>query len=640
MKKYHGLILIAGGVLLAPVLSGCGGGARDDSDVQKITQDRIKKDAGAAKKQLNQLQGVTMKGGELSGGDAQGRPLWRVSAKQIRVFNEPSADQPMTDKKGDGEDSEVENEDGDKDTQDKIKQLSAQPKRAELTDARAMLYKEGKLDSTFLAPRVIIHYTPAGARIQLTGGVQAKTEGGWTGERGAVSMTAPRAELNVKDRKVWASGGVRMVQGQGAERIYASSSQLKADVGLKTTQLLGEVKGSSAEGQFSAQQAAWNWETHRASASGAVTAKHEKMTVTGSRLEADTAAGRGVLSGGVRAVGEQGKATASSVRYDWKNHTILASGGVLLVKDGTTLRAGQINSDDKFENAVASGAVTLKKDDTTLRAGRVQVKGKGDTATASGGVTLVKGDAQISAATATAYNIGEKNANVTASGDVRVRRGDITLLASRAQASGLQDKSTLRVVASGGVYARNSDGAVRAGSATYGGGRIVGSNGVTLYREGHRLSGSRLVCDDKFTTATLTGSINGRLANGGTVAAKQMIYRKNQGLVATGGVAARRGELRLRADKLNSTPDGQHLVLNGNVVVTHIDGTTIRAPQVRYDRRAEKIYASGNVYLHDPSRGLRQRGRGLVADLRLKEATLTGVTGSGKMDVFKDKKLF
>jgi lipopolysaccharide assembly outer membrane protein LptD (OstA) len=198
----------------------------------------------------------------------------------------------------------------------------------------------------------------------------------------------------------------------------------------------------------------------------------------------------------------------------------------------------------------------------------------------------------------------------------------------------------MRVVGSGGVYAKTKDGAVRANRATYGGGQIVASGGVTLYRDGHQLSGERLVCDDKFTHATLTGGIRGRTVQGETMTAGRINYVKGQGIVATQGVAARRGNLRLRADRLTSTPTGSDLVLTGNVVVVSDDGTRILAKEARYDASAQKVYASGDVYLQDPKRGLRQHGRKLVADLKLKQATLTDVSGSGKMDVFKDKKLF
>jgi lipopolysaccharide assembly outer membrane protein LptD (OstA) len=629
--------VIVSGVLalsLGAVLAGCGG-VRDADQARQTAQQQIETEASEAKKQLNALQGATMQGGELSGGDAKGRPLWRVSAKEIRVFNPPEASADKSDSAKEKNPDPDDKKHGQLDRQ--VAELSAQPRRAVLTEARALLYKEGKLDATFVAPRAIVNYTPDGVRIRLVGGISARSAGGWAGKRGAVTMKAPRAEVNVKARTVWATGGVHLVQGTGAERILVSANQLHADTGLKTTRLIGAVKATSQDGRFSAQQAAWNWETHRASARGDVTATHEETTITGAQLEADTEAKSGVLSGGVRAVGEQGKASASSVRYDWKNHSIVASGGVLLDKGDATLQAGQLNTDDKFDNAEASGGVTLKKGDATLRAARVSTRGKGETATAAGNVVLVKGDARIAADAATANNIGEKNSTVTATGSVRLERGDMTISADRAQATGLHDKSTLRVVASGHVYAKSKDGAVRAGSATWGGGRIVASNGVTLYRDGNRLSGLRLACDDQFTHATLTGVIHGELAKGSTLSAKQMTYHKGEGVTATGGVAARRGGLHLRADNMTSTPDGNHLVLTGNVVLTNAEGTTVNAPEARYDRVAQKIYATGDVYLRDPKRGLRQRGRKLVADLKLNQATLTDVSGSGKMDVFKDK---
>jgi LPS export ABC transporter protein LptC len=112
------------------------------------------------------------------------------------------------------------------------------------------------------------------------------------------------------------------------------------------------------------------------------------------------------------------------------------------------------------------------------------------------------------------------------------------------------------------------------------------------------------------------------------------------GVEGVGGVTARRGDLRLRADKLNATPDGNHILLTGNVVVTNSEGATIRSASARYDRAAKKVFASGQVYFTDPKRGLKQRGTGLVADLDLKKATLTGVSGSGKMEVFNNKKIF
>src|SRR5215213_5925106 len=89
MKKSKWMWVAASGVLLV-ALSGCGGGAATDSESHQVAQKRLEGDADAAKKQFNELRGVTMKGGELSGGDSAGHPLWRVSAKEIHVFNQPA----------------------------------------------------------------------------------------------------------------------------------------------------------------------------------------------------------------------------------------------------------------------------------------------------------------------------------------------------------------------------------------------------------------------------------------------------------------------------------------------------------------------------------------------------------------------
>lgn len=609
-------------MLAAGVLGGCSG-ARETDSSRAIAKDSIKQDAETAKSQADDVKSVRVADTKLKGSDSKGRPLWLVSAKSAQIFNEPSS-----------------SKDGKKDKLDAMAALAGQPKRAELTDATAVIYRDGKEETSFRSPRIILIQTAKGVRMTMLGGMRAQSQGNWIGKRGPVLITSPRAEVDVKARRIWAGKGVRVMQGAPGNQVNVIADQLRADTNLKSTMLMGGVRASANQGKFSAREANYNWETGRSSAKGGIVATHDGTTITGARLEADTRAGRGVLSGGVHATGEQGKATASSVRYDWKAHTLSASGGVLLTKDEVTVRAGQIDTDDKFRAAVASGDVTLRKGDATLRAGRVQTEGKATQATASGGVTLTRGDSTVSASSATAYNIGTDSASVIASGDVRVKRGELTLTAGRAKASGLQDQKTLHVVASDGVYASSKDGSVKAGNATWGGGRVVASGGVTLFREGHRLSGSRLICDDKFTQATLSGDINGRMAGGETIGAGVLTYRKGQGVVGTKGVSARRGELRLRADRLNASPDGDLIVLNGNVVVTNTDGATVRAPTVRYDRKAQKVFASGNVSLHDPKRGLRQSGRALVADLQLKKATLTDVTGSGKMDVFKDKKLF
>ncbi len=530
-------------------LAGCGGSGESDK-ARQAAQTAITEDAKAAKKQVDQLQGATLKDGELSGGDSKGRPLWRVAAKEIRVFNESA-------EKGQG---------------------GSAPRRAELKDATAEIYVEGKLDSSFRAPKLTVNYTPKGVRLVLQGGVQVESRGQWSGPRGPVLLTSPQAAVDIKARRIWAGKGVRLVQGTAKNRIHVVADQLNANTNLKTTSLAGGVKAGSSLGNFTAREAVWNWETGQASAKGNVSAVHDGTTITGAQLNADTRAGRGMLSGSAQAIAKSGRATAQTVRYNWNTGSLEAGGGVVLTKDDMTLRAGSITTDDKLQRAVATGSV-------------------------------------------------------------RVQQKDVHITAGRATATGLDSKA-VQVVASGGVTATNKDGNVRADSVTYGGGKIVASGGVTLNKDGHRLSGSRLVTDEKFNTATLTGNIKGRMANGATFAAGTLVYRKNSGIEARNGAQAQRGELRLQADKLTAAPDGKQILLTGNVVVTNQEGVTVRSATARYDRDAQKVFAPGAVTLNDPKRGIKQTGRGLVADLRLKEVTLTGVSGSGKMDVFKDKKLF
>jgi len=532
------------------VLAGCGGGGGESDTARQAAQTAITEDAKAAKKQVDQLQGATLKNSELSGGDSQGRPLWRIAAKEIRVFNE-----------GEGEGKN-----------------GTAPRRAELKDATAEIYAEGKLDSSFRAPKITVNYTPKGVRLVLQGGVQVESRGQWSGSRGPVKLTSPQAAVDIKARRIWAGKGVRLVQGTEKNRIHVVADQLNANTNLKTTSLAGGVKAGSNLGNFSAREAIWNWETGRASAKGNVSAVHDGTTITGSQLNADTRVGSGVLSGSVQAVAKSGRATAQMVRYNWNNGALEASGGVVLNKDDVTFRAGSIITDDKMQRAVATGSV-------------------------------------------------------------RVQQKDVQITAGSATATGLDSKA-VQVVATGGVTATNKEGNVRASSVTYGGGKVVASGGVTLNKDGHRLSGSRLVTDEKFETATLTGNIEGRMASGETFAAGTLVYRKNSGIEARGGAQARRGELRLRADKLTAPTDGKQILLTGNVTVTNQEGVTIRSATARYDRDAQKVFAPGTVTLSDPKRGITQTGRGLVADLRLKQVTLTGVSGSSKMDVFKDKKLF
>jgi lipopolysaccharide assembly outer membrane protein LptD (OstA) len=602
--------LAVGGIALG-AFSGCGSPQVKEA-AEAAARQALKKDAQEAKASIRQLGDVVSTGAILSGHDAKGRKLWSVGAAKISAHEE---------KLGIG---------------DKV----LEPRRAELTDARATLYREGKAHSTFRSPRLNLVYADRGVMMTMTGGVKMRTPGTWDTKkqkklqpltsRGAIELVTPQVNVDVKAREVRADKGVVMTQG----KTRVAARQLFADTELATARLTGAIKASAPEGTMNADRAAWNWRDGRAVAQGKITIAHDGTTLSGTRLDADTDGSRGELSGGVRAVSAEGKASAGRVLYNWKENTLSARQDVTLQKEDGTLRAARIDTDDKLRRATASGGVTLVKGDATLRASQIVAFDKLERAMASGEVVLTRPDATMRAARAEVW-IDEKRA---VGNGVTVVRGDVNVRADRAEVFDAQNKKTARIVASGGVVAQNPQGTVRAANVVWGGGRVTGSGGVTLVKDGNTIRGSRLTSDDKFKEATLSGDVNGRLARGGTVSAGVVLLRNGM-VLARGGVSGRRDDLRLRADTLEATRDGQHATLRGNVVVTSDDGVTARAPVVRYDKKAAKVYASGGVTVVDPKHG-QQRGRTLVADLKLNNAVLTEVSGTFSEKLFKDRKLF
>jgi LPS export ABC transporter protein LptC len=616
----------------ALAVAGCGP-RRQPEDVVTET---VKKQVKAAKDGFSGITGAVMKGSELSGTDDQGRPLWTVGAKEIRALETKS---------------------------------ETEPRRAHLMGARAVVYRNGKPESTFRASHAEIVYGEKEARISLSGDVQASTADPRVGSRGPVSIKTPYMLVDALKRRVWTNKGVQLTQGTG-QQVVVTARQFTADSSMKIARLAGAVKAASQQGTVGADRAVWNWESGRASADGHVSATHEGTTVTGAHLDADTTGKRGVLSGGVRAAAPEGQANATTVRFDWSSRTLAASGGVTLTKDGGTLRAASVTTDDKLNHATARGAVTLTKGDVSLRAAQVSAFDKMTRATASGGVVLVKGDVTLQAVQMAAFD-GMSRAE--ASGSVVLRKGDITLraarltgldnmqratasggvtvsrasdgltvTAARAEASGIKQGSAARIVASGNVFARNGMGSVRAANVTWGGGRVVAGGGVTLSKDGNVLSGASLQSDDHFKQAVLSGRVRGRMAQGETVSAGTVIWRGGRSgrVLARNGVSARRGVLTLRGDQLDATADGNHATVTGNVVVTSDEGATLRAPLVRYERKTNKVFASGGVRFSDPKRGMQLRGKTLVANLKLRGASLSEGTGSGNVELFNDMEVF
>src|SRR5690606_25066301 len=88
---------------------------------------------------------------------------------------------------------------------------------AQLTEAHAILYKDGKPESEFDSPKMQLLYQEDGnVRLVLSGGVKAIAQGDWTEQRGSVTITTPQATVNIKKRQLWTNHGVNIEQGKGS----------------------------------------------------------------------------------------------------------------------------------------------------------------------------------------------------------------------------------------------------------------------------------------------------------------------------------------------------------------------------------------------------------------------------------------
>lgn len=516
---------------------------------QQTAREAIKTQTKKAKSQLDKLKTATLTGTDLSGTDDAGNLLWKVSAKTIRAT---------------GNTQGVES--------------GAMPANAQLTDAHAILYKEGKPESEFDSPKMQLLYQEDGSvRLVLSGGVKAIAQGVWTKDRGSVKITTPQASVNIKKRQLWTNHGVNIEQGKGSERVVVTAKTLLANTSLKTATLSGGVKSTTSRGVMTANGANWNWSTGQLTAEGKVTANGKDINIRGQHLKADTNAHLVTVWGDVTAKSTEGTATASKVLFRWDSGKLTATGGVRLQGDGATVSASQI--------------------DTT-----------------------------------------KSMANATASGGVQVRRGNLNVSANRATVTKMGDDA-FSVTGNGAVKVQNPQGWAKANHATWKNGQISANGNVTLSHDGYSISGDKLNTNDKFNQATLTGGVHGEMPGGGSMSAAKAVY-SNGKVVATGGVSGRKGDLRLKATRLETNENGKKVELTGNVSVRNSEGITVSAPQARYDRDKNEVYAWGGVTLRDPAHDLTQHGKTLTADLNLKKAVLTDVSGSGKMNVLQGKKLF
>lgn len=587
---------------------------------QEIAERALAAEAKSVKSNAGELKHAVIKDWAFAGQDEQHRPLWKLSAHEARI--------------GEGD------------------QLN--PRRATLLDARVELFRDGKVESYFQAARIEFLDTPQGLRLQMSDGVKMRSV--VAAKRvsqtdaiaaGPVEISMPRADVSVRSRRLFAADGASVQQGKGDKRVDLSARQLKADTGLAITTIAG-LQAVSRGATTQAKSATWNWKTGRIEASGEVKATRENTVLRGDRLLADTQVRVGVLSGHVRAQsddgGRQGRVGAGALHFNWSNGSLSARDGVLLERDGGTVRANRIDTDLKLNGALATGGVELRKDGATLNANRVQAFDRLTRAVASGAVTLVRQNARVQAGRVEARGLDNQSTlTVLANEGVRLSRDDLQVRAARVEASGLGDESTLSVLASGGASARNGQGSVQAGRVAWQQHRVVASNGVTLRKDGNTLSGARLDADDRFQNATLSGDVRGVFASGGNVRAETLLKR-GQNISASGGMVARRDRLTLRAGKLETTLALEHAVLTKAVELKTADGAIVRAPNLRYEKRLDKAYGSGGVSFVDPARGLRGRGKTIVvnqvSDPKRREAVITDVKASGNEKALGTLKVF
>jgi lipopolysaccharide assembly outer membrane protein LptD (OstA) len=559
--------LFSGAFALA--VAGCGRNSEQTS--AQVVQNVARQKAKEAGENLTGLKSATMQGATLSGGDSQGRPLWSVSAANVST------------------DGTLE---------------SGSPKQATLTDAKAILYRAGKPESSIKAVEMKLYTTPKGVRLVMSKGVIGESSGPWTGNKGTIKFAAPRADVDVQGRVLNASGGVSM--SQGALKVVGQT--MRARTSLQRIDVSGKVRGNGKKGQIEADTATYDWQKSTLVAKKVV-ARQQGTQLSGDTLTANTEASTGTLIGRVVAKSDQGTANAPRLDFNWDKDRIVANTATFEGKDGK-LRADRLQTDSKLRVASASGVV-VEKDGATLRA------------------AFVDGF--------------EKFTRISGHG-VSFKRGDMSLTAPRADAT--KRGNSWLLVASGGARGQSAEGTVNASQVTWdeGGRRVKANGGVTMQKDGATLSGNSLDSDTEFVNATLRGNVRGRMKEGSTLSAGS-VEKRGERFYASNGATARfqtksTGVLTLTAAKLEAASDGSTATATGGVTVKSATGATARAPRATYDRKSQKVTATGGVDFYDPTRGFRQRGDKLVADLALKEARLSNPSGQVSPKTMEGIKLF
>lgn len=574
------------------------GGCRNTAS-EELARRALRAGSQSSRVGLDTVRGATSKDFEIAGRDSKRRPAWRLQSREARV--------------GAG-------------------QNPASPSRASLLGARAEVFRDGVLESSFEAEKIefVTASIPAGNgktrtvhRLELSGGVRAQTvpppsllkrkaDSSQSPLSSApVLLEAPRATVNLSDKTVWvpASAVVR----QKNSGVSVSARTLRGDSGLRRLDMSG-VQASSPQGRVSADRASYNWKAGRLLAQGHVQARAPialdgqpptNLLLSGERLEADALGQSGLLSGQVRAQAggaqnrQSGAASAGQIRFSWREKSVQARGGVSFTKDGATIKAGEVATDADFSQATADGGVRFHKDGVVITADRVRAFDKFMRAIASGSVRL-------SASTS---------------------RGQATLSASRVEAF---DNFT-RAVASGGVVLKQGASTIRAANVAAfdfkGRGRAVASGGVTLVRDdltinAERVEGANLRDKNGFS-ATASGGVRARNAQG-RVSSQSVRWAAGR-VQARGSVSLWKDGAVLSGDSLSGDSKFENARLVGNVRGQFPDGGMVSAG--RMEKMGPRIVAVGGVRARQGEVSLRMAR--LEATVGSNNALSGDVVGSG-----------
>ena len=504
------LLLLAGG---------CGHTPKDDSIISEAErtqfQNELKNEAKRGAQSVQGLSGAVVKGGQIEIGDAQGRPVWRVKAKEIRASGQGA---------------------------------SGAPSNATLTDASAALFRAGAPESKFQADTMQLFNTPAGVRLLMTGHVVATSQ---TLAGAPVEVRAPRADVDVTKRTLAASGGVEAKRGD----ILLQTPRLTGQTSLQTLQT-GAATLTSGGAVVHAAKSDFNWKTNRLSAQ-TVQATRAGTVLTGQHLDADTRAQSGVLTGAVQAKAPTGRATGARLEWNWARDRIFVPNATFQGR-GATVKTVALTTDSKLR-------VTDARDVRLEQNGAVLVlksaRGLENLSTISGrGVAFSRADLKLDAGAATLHDWSKSSGTITASGGVFARTSTGTLRSQNATWSG--DAQTGRVSASGNVRIVAPNGTLNGARATSDArfqNATVSGDVRAAMPNGTRIRAAQL--EKRGETFIASRGASATLRDGTTVAANR-VEGSGENATATGGATATlKDGTKLRANRVEKR--GQNVVATG-----------------------------------------------------------------------------